>query len=891
MRWLVLLLSLPILANAFAAPLAPETRGLKVTAIDPTSRERAEVKLYDKTFALLIGIDKYRNLPPDRQLNFAVRDAKGIEKVLRKNYRFDRVVTLYDQEATRERILDLLNEDLASQMGENDALFVFWAGHGNQEASRTGDIGYLIPHDGDPKRLRTNITMAEIRDTVSRKLPAKHVFYVMDACYSGLLTETRAIDKGTRRDLAYLKEITREPARQVLAAGSKGQEVLDGGPGGHSVFTGRLIELLENSGDFITANEIQVALKEKVYSDARARNHTQTPTYGTLYGTGDFVFVPSLEQKVADVQVEIAGLESELRQLREAEAEVKSAAAAAANEARRWEAEARRKSMEARLRAEQLKRQALVDEQRHREADEAERTRLLALRTQHEKTLGELKVAVAAQRKSAESADRRSLPTLVSAVSEIRRLYAQIDAVEARHHRELAQTREGIARLYDKKLAGLATAERDEFETEAVFRARQGKARSELLRERDDELGRLDAGHLADIETRPLHERIAEVGKLDYVLGIESIAAALGAYSVETRRFPVKLYGRTPPGEGMGALPPPARIELIASIQMRPEEARGFKEQWSGGLVLPEARVRANGELLEIALLNPERQSRWTYQDGIFVTREERQRREDELKRLAEENRREQQLRPAMLPVVGGCFEMGSSAGSADERPVHAVCLGEFQLSQTEVTRAQWRSVMGSLKDPERTCESCPIENVSWDEVQSYLSRLNRLTGGKYRLPSEAEWEYACLANANTVFCGSDDPDDVGWYVGDPGVKPDIRRTGNLSHLKPKKARQLGVLEPLGKPRTTRPVAGKEANAFGLYDMSGNASEWVADCWQDNFDGAPVDGRAWDIGGCDRRVLRGGSVASERGRVRASARSWLNPSNRDPTIGFRIARD
>lgn len=272
---------------------AADTRGLRVVAKDPASGQQAEVSLYNKSYAVIIGIDKYPNLPPDRQLSYAVRDAQGIEQVMKQLYKFDKIVTLYDQQATRDRILDLLTEELPAQMGEDDSLFIFWAGHGNQEKSREGELGYLIPYDGSPAKIRTNITMAEIRDTISKKIPAKHVFYVMDACYSGLMTTTRAIDSKPRRDLAYLKEITKERVRQVLTAGSKDQEVLDGGHKGHSVFTGRLIEALEAAGDFITANEIQAIIKEKVFSDARARNHTQTPGYGTFYGTGDFVFIPS----------------------------------------------------------------------------------------------------------------------------------------------------------------------------------------------------------------------------------------------------------------------------------------------------------------------------------------------------------------------------------------------------------------------------------------------------------------------------------------------------------------------------------------------------------------------------------------------------------------------
>ncbi|MEI7636597.1 MAG: caspase family protein [Syntrophus sp. (in: bacteria)] len=311
-----------ILMSAIA--IAAETRGLSVIAKDSVSGKQAEVKLYNKTYAVIIGIDRYQNLPADRQLKNAVKDAKGVEEILRKSYQFDRIITLHNEQATKDRIMEVLTEELPAQMGRNDALLLFWAGHGNQEKSDYGEIGYLIPYDGATDKIRKNLTMAEIRDTVSKKIPAKHVFYVMDACYSGLLT-TRSVDGKTRRDLSYLKEITKESARQVLTAGGKGEEALDGGPKGYSVFTGRLIEILESAPDFITANELQASIREKVHSDASARNHTQTPGYGALYGLGDFVFITRQQDRLGNLTGTSASRQKELVQLRLAEQEANAA--------------------------------------------------------------------------------------------------------------------------------------------------------------------------------------------------------------------------------------------------------------------------------------------------------------------------------------------------------------------------------------------------------------------------------------------------------------------------------------------------------------------------------------------------------------------------------------
>lgn len=337
MKFLVTFCILALLLSS-GSSRAEDTRGLKVVAKDALSGQAAEVGLYRRSFAVIIGIDRYRNLPADRQLKNAVKDARGVEAVLRKSYRFDKIVSLHDEEATKDRILEVLTEELPAEMGRDDALLVFWAGHGNQEKSDYGDLGYLIPYDGSTEKIRKNLTMAELRDTVSKKIPAKHVFYVMDACYSGLLT-TRSVDSKPRRDLGYLKEITKESVRQVLTAGGKGEEALDGGPKGHSVFTGRLIELLESATDYVTANELQASIRERVYSDAAARNHTQRPGFGVLYGMGDFVFIPRQQDRLGDLSASSAARQKELEQLQKMEQE-----AAAAK--KREEAELARKQSE-----------------------------------------------------------------------------------------------------------------------------------------------------------------------------------------------------------------------------------------------------------------------------------------------------------------------------------------------------------------------------------------------------------------------------------------------------------------------------------------------------------------------------------------------------------------
>jgi formylglycine-generating enzyme required for sulfatase activity len=227
---------------------------------------------------------------------------------------------------------------------------------------------------------------------------------------------------------------------------------------------------------------------------------------------------------------------------------------------------------------------------------------------------------------------------------------------------------------------------------------------------------------------------------------------------------------------------------------------------------------------------------------------------------------------PPMVVIPAGSFEMGSNSGNSDAKPVHRAMIGKaFAIGQSEVTQGQWRAIMGNNPSRFTACgDNCPVEQVSWNDAQDYVRRISQKTGQTYRLPSEAEWEYACRAGVTHTNCGSDDVDSVAWH------------TRNSS-------------------ATTHAVAGKQANAWGLYDMSGNVWEWTQDCWNASYSGAPGDGSAWAIGNCSLRVVRGGSwdivgVAMENVNFRnvRAALSALRSGNaavyRGGDYGFRLAK-
>ena len=628
--------------QAHAEPTA--NRALKIIATDPVTKQTGEVSLYNKSVAVIIGIDQYVNLSADKQLTYAVRDAQGVADVLKRQYKFDQIITLYNKDATRKNISKLLEVDLPKQLGKEDALFIFWAGHGNQESSSEGDIGYLIPHDGNLDDITTNLTMSEIRDTVSKKIPAKHIFYVMDACYSGLMTETRSVDKAPRRDLAYLQDITKERVRQVLTAGGKNQEVLDGGANGHSVFTGRLIELLEKTGDFITANEIQSIIKEKVNGDARARNHSQTPSFGTLYGSGDFVFIPSLEQKVADNKSEIARLEAEIKQFDVTNAAAKLAAGQALTERQHRDAEITKKAIEGKLKAEQLKQDQLFAEQKRREAESAERQRLLSAKNEDDKRLAKLKADAEARRKSSSAQLTGEFPTVELAVAEIKRLYVRINTIEVGYEKELANTRKQVSQRYAAQLSALDKLQRDEFESAVGFKANQEKQRAELQLHRDAELERLNATAMAAAETVPLRDSIKALAEREYMVGVDSLEAELGQYNANTEQFPISLRSKTQS----------IKFALNGIIPLQPTEAKTFKQQWVSGLVRLEAKGKPGSDTLTLVLANDADNIRLIFTEGAFLNE----------KNLTKEN--SQSLTTYRVASEGGdaCYFLIKSWGS-----------------------------------------------------------------------------------------------------------------------------------------------------------------------------------------------------------------------------------
>lgn len=223
-----------------------------------------------------------------------------------------------------------------------------------------------------------------------------------------------------------------------------------------------------------------------------------------------------------------------------------------------------------------------------------------------------------------------------------------------------------------------------------------------------------------------------------------------------------------------------------------------------------------------------------------------------------------------MVLIPGGSFMMGSPEGQGyeDEHPAHFVRLAPFWMSKTPITQSQWQALMGR-KTTRFSGDQLPVDSVSWGEADRFCSRLARNTGRGFRLPSEAQWEYACRAGAMTPFSfGHTLTTDLANYNGEF-----VYRNG-----------------PKGIYRhCTTEVGIFPANAFGLLDMHGNVWEWTADAWHADYLGAPIGGSPWETGRIDEfRVARGGSWHDTPDVCRSAARLKAKASDGDEFMGFRV---
>lgn len=214
------------------------------------------------------------------------------------------------------------------------------------------------------------------------------------------------------------------------------------------------------------------------------------------------------------------------------------------------------------------------------------------------------------------------------------------------------------------------------------------------------------------------------------------------------------------------------------------------------------------------------------------------------------------------MPISGGNFIMGSptteKSRQPQEGPQHEVHVDDFHMACFEVTQEQFVKIIGENPSDIKG-ENCPVDGVSWEDAQEFIQKLNAINNTHYRLPSEAEWEYACRANTTTRF-----------FFGDEITVEQVNYGGKISCR-------------------NSPVGIHPPNGFGLYDMHGNVFEWCEDTWHDTYQGSPADGSAWVDESTDHKVYRGGAWNASAHFARSAFRFHRAKTSSYYNIGFRLA--
>ena len=831
---------------------------------------------------LVIAIDDYAHCP---KLSNCVKDAKDFAQLLWERYQFDEAHTyfLLDQAATRPNILNTIR-DLRMQVKEADSLVIYYSGHGQT----VDDVGYWIPVDAAPDSEVDFVSTLELKPRLDA-INSFHTFLIADACFSGaLFLQFKDTPVAAGED---------KRSRWGLAASHSREKALDGTPGENSPFSERLLKNLRNNTESLGIQKLAGKLIDEVFVTS---DRKQTPVFKPLNVKGDdsgqFVFKLRKEDEDSVWAEALAGKSAVSikkylsRYPKGAYATVAHGLLRDLEEESEWERVLATDSIDAlldfidrfpqgRLRKQARERIDLLEDNQdwqratssNRIADyleykekhpngrnfgEADK-RIGAIRTQQREADAWRK----AQNEHSERGYRRYLEDFPTGTN-VQKAKAELESIaqkerigadRARDEAAWSKARgEDTVLAYQQYLDGFsegmyrkAAAEKMEaLERAALLESAAGRDRQAWDRAVQEHTitayrGYLGSGHLlfkkeAEQAIAGLQESSARqkdaaawneaVRKNTREGYLEYIRAGHTLHKEEAE----KLAARIPadPGSDGGS---------SSRINNEPGRKKELKQ-----LGFAVAAV-----FLVIALI-------WRLRENMQQT-----------KRLETI----EQLNEKMVLVSGGTFTMGCTKKQGsdceyDEKPAHQVTVSDFYISRYEVTEKEWRAVMES--DPPNTiskgCDNCPAANVSWNDIQQFLSKLNAKTGKAYRLPTEAEWEYAARGGSSSrgyKYAGSNSLDEVAWYESNSGSK-------------------------------TRPVGQKKANELGLYDMSGNVWEWCQDWHGDYSSSAQTNPKGPGTGFV--RVGRGGSWFSVPQNCRVAVRHYGSPGDRHYSPGFRLSR-
>jgi formylglycine-generating enzyme required for sulfatase activity/uncharacterized caspase-like protein len=761
--------------------------------------------LAERRVALVVGNDAYG--AAEGRLRNAVNDAQAMGAALRELGFEVTVRTDTDRPA-----LDGAVDAFVRRLGPDAAGFFFYAGHGIQVEGEN----YLLPVDfkatSEEEAKYSGLPAGLVHDRML-KSRARLSLLVLDACRDNPFHGSRGATRG-------LAAMSAGKGSFLAFATAPGQTASDNPAGANGLFTACLLEVLKLPD--LELDEVFKRARELVV----ARSGEKQIPWTSSSVVGAFVFrdLAAQERRLAQERAETEALLAKVR------ADLGRLGAA--------EVQRREQELKERLRLEELEKTRLALEAERRQklqtdaAALAETEKAQAAKREQEKRAEEQRLAELKQRLAIEQASLgASGPrTLAAARQEVSSLEAKAreaaGRIEAERSRALQRLEADYKPLRDR--VGQPPAPRDEFETTAVYEARLAahqRARKELDDRIASERRALEDRYRSEtaVQTRAYGDHLTQLRARRYP--VEGFRVELGTYDADQGAFPVRIL------DG-------AKETATGLFRVPPDGARGLKDRRD--LLRVEAGVEFNripALSRDLAVVDPVLGSTPLAPPQVIA---------------------EPLTGMALVLIPAGSFTMGHP-DKLTSRPPHTVTLGRpLYMGRTEVTQAQWKAVMGD--NPARhniQGDNKPVDWVRWNEVQEFLGRLNARGGNcEYRLPTEAEWEYACRAGST-----GDTPEDldrIAWY---------------------------GISEEMGAG-STYPVGQKRPNAFGLFDMLGNVREWCEDWYGTYGPGDQVDPRGPHDGKI--RIMRGGSYADPASICNATSRQASAPANRDRFTGFRV---
>ncbi len=800
---------------------------------------------FGKSYALVIGISDYTG--GFEALPSTANDPIRMRDFLLEEAGFDYVHVLTDEKATKPRIGTLLEEVFPDLVQSDDRFFFYWSGHGTQTADALEKpLGYL-PLAGSGRRQFSSMVSMDDLARWDRRIRAKHALFLLDSCFSGLAGSQV---KSPLRDFTIAR--LAKPAHHLITAGTGEEETIAGRRWRGSLFTDTFIEAARGAADaqnnfprdgVVNLAELMAYTRQRIDHERRAANWTKaiTPQWSHLRANqGEFFFVTAArKRKVAKVGNEVpisAGLPV-VKGPGEAPAIVPACDADA--DRLFWETiKDKDKSAYFEAYLERVEAGELCGRFASLATIELDMLRMVPI--------PELPATEAVE----SDLPRERVTQVQEMLADLAFDPGPLDGVLGEQaHRAI----EAFQRSIGRAATGTLTEE-DELALAKAYadhRTEDRKAAIALPSDHHTETGQDDviiAGFTAEPDfletTAPSNIRTSPAADARWVMAVPAGARL----EVLDRNDSLNWYEiRTLDGE----------TGYISGSLVRPIEDKPAVEQKSASAPAPipaqpgpddSFEAPAAEEFREISVAAsvdhvPEPFFQFVECDDC----------------------------PPMVTLPPGRFEMGSTDGDQTEQPVHDVTLQKtFAIGKFEVTVGQWQRCADAgfcrrIKNASPAEDSMPIRNVSWADAEAYVHWLSKETGKPYRLPTEAEWEYAARGAQTTKYWWGEELLAGHVACADCGGTWDRKRPADVGSFKP--------------------------NPFGLHDMNGGVSEWVADCWVGNYDDAPSNGRARKMDGCLQRVLRGGSWRSETTELTSSSRLSYDAQVSYYTNGFRVARD